>query len=260
MIPVAEGRPERACGSGPSGAGPGWSLRSARAMGTTTVRDPATGRERATPALGDLSPEQLAVRAQGGSTACFAELVTRFEGRLFNFLLRRTGRRADAEDLTQEAFARAFERLAAYDPRWRFSTWLFTIATRMAVSEHRRVRAARGVRLGDFDAAAEEGADRDGPSESAAAGAALWVVAREALGEEHHLALWLRYAEDMGIAEVALVLGKTKVATRVCLFRARQALAAAYVARGGAVPGGVGSGGAGRDDGAAGTPRIGEGR
>ena len=76
----------------------------------------------------------LVSRAQHGSLPCFAELVKRFEGRLFNFLVRRTVTTHDAEDLVQDAFVRAWQRIDQYDPRWQFSTWLFTIANRLAIT------------------------------------------------------------------------------------------------------------------------------
>jgi RNA polymerase sigma-70 factor (ECF subfamily) len=177
-----------------------------------------------------LSPEDLAERAAAGSVASYGELVTRFEVRVFNFLLRKMGSRADAEDLAQEAFVRAWERIASYDRRWRFSTWLFTIASRLAVSHYRRQRPV--VTSGELDRAdapvADSGTD---PEADRKLGAHLWALAAQTLGEEQHEALWLRYAEDMEIGEIAAVMGKTHVSVRVCLFRARQALAAAWEGR-----------------------------
>jgi len=167
------------------------------------------------------TPEQLAARAAEGSLEAFGELVKRFEVRLFNFLLRRTGSRADAEDLTQEAFIRAWERIQRYEPRWRFSTWLFTIAARLAVSHHRKRRPTlRWIEEEDSDAPTPF--DRDDDINS---GAKLWRLAGKVLTPEQHTALWLRYAEDMGIDEIAAVLKKSQVGVRVMLFRARQLLA-----------------------------------
>lgn len=169
------------------------------------------------------TPEELALRAAGGSLEAFGELVKRFEVRLFNFLLRRTASRADAEDLTQEAFIRAWERIHRYEPTWRFSTWLFTIAARLAVSHHRRRRPTlRWVGDEDESAPPEPAHERD---EEIATGARLWALAGRVLTPEQHTALWLRYAEDMNIEEIAAVLRKSAVGVRVMLFRARQILA-----------------------------------
>ena len=95
------------------------------------------------------TPEVLAVRAAQGSHAAFAELVALFEVRLYNFLLRRTRSRTDAEELTQESFARAWQSIKSYDPAWKFSTWLFTIGSRLAVSDHRKQGRMRTMDTSD---------------------------------------------------------------------------------------------------------------
>ncbi len=181
--------------------------------------------------LSERTAEELAVLAARDNVAAFAELVVRFEARLFNFLLRRVTLRADAEDLTQEAFVRAWERIEFYDPTWRFSTWLFTIASRLAVSKHRRDRPAMHIESAEqvFGKNTDDGSD---PELNVRRGGVLWDLASEILKPEQHTALWLRYAEDMGVTEIARVLRKSQVGVRVCLFRARQTLAKAAKARG----------------------------
>jgi RNA polymerase sigma-70 factor (ECF subfamily) len=165
----------------------------------------------------------LAVRAALGdadSRRCFGELVVRFEARLFNFLLRRVKSKQDAEDLTQEAFVRAWQRIGSYDPAWRFSTWLFTIATRLAITTHRRSKllpvTAYVENAGERTTVAAPDLERGGK---------LWHLASRHLTQDQHTALWLRYVEDMAIDEIAVVMHKSDVGVRVCLFRARQALA-----------------------------------
>jgi RNA polymerase sigma-70 factor, ECF subfamily len=176
--------------------------------------------------LRTLSPEDLAARAAAGSTASFGELVRRFEVRLFNFLLRKMGSRADAEDLTQEAFVRAWERMKDYDQQWKFSTWLFTIASRLAVSHYRRRRPeVSSGELDRSDTPLPVSADGDIEADRKL-GAHLWALAATTLVEDQHEALWLRYAEDLSIPDIAQVMGKSHVSVRVCLFRARQTLAA----------------------------------
>jgi RNA polymerase sigma-70 factor (ECF subfamily) len=176
--------------------------------------------------LSQQSPEELAVRAQTGggpALACFGELVTRYEVRLFNFLLRRTRCRADAEELTQEAFLRAWERIQSYDPAWKFSTWLYTIASRLAVSKHRKLGRERT--WDTFERGGDVERDTLEASDDRRLGKRLWTLAEESLSPDQQTALWLRYAEDMAISEIARVMGKSQVGVRVCLFRARQTLA-----------------------------------
>jgi RNA polymerase sigma-70 factor (ECF subfamily) len=183
-------------------------------------------------ATGAISDEALVVRAQeaSGGAQAFAEIVERFEGRLFNFIARRLGLRrlrTDAEDLTQETFLRAWRNIHEYRPHFRFSTWLFTIASRLVV-DHQRHQA---VKQASTDAIAERAASRETFNEHEvrhdlrAAGAELWSLAARLLTDEQHAALWLRYAEDLSPAEVARVLDRNEVAVRVMLFRARQTLA-----------------------------------
>jgi len=177
----------------------------------------------ATPSFDDRTAEQLAGEAQDGSLEAFAELVDRYQGRLFNFILRRVGNWSDAEELTQEAFVRAWERLERYDDRWRFSTWLFTIGSRLAVSHHRSKK-----RIFVTDTLEFRAASGDGPAAEAMrreAKSPTWEIAARILSETQHTALWLRYAEGLSIREIACILDKTQVSVRVTLFRARDSLA-----------------------------------
>lgn len=175
------------------------------------------------------SVEKLATRSAQGSHADFTELVRRYHDRVYNFLLKRTRNPDEAADLTQEAFVRAWQRIDRYDPRWQFSTWIFTIAVRLSVSRQRREK--RKVCSDDLDQTrssnvlgAEESLDR---RETVELGRTLWELAEDVLSEDQYLAVWLRYAEGMAMADIARVIGKSQVGVRVSLFRARAALAQA---------------------------------
>jgi len=168
--------------------------------------------------------EQVLVdRARAGSLDAFSELVRLHQGRLFNFLRQRTGSDHDADDLAQEAFLRAWQYLDRYDPAWRFSTWLFTIAARLAVSHQRSMARRREMPLAI--APDRSGAD---PAESRTArirSGNIWALAASQLGDIERAALWLRYAENMPAPEIARVMGRTTVNVRVILHRARRRLA-----------------------------------
>ena len=177
-------------------------------------------------ALRRLPVAVLVERAQAGSVTCFAEIVRRFESRLFNFLLRRTGSAADAEDLTQETFVRAYERIDRYDPRWQISTWLFVIARRGAVTHLRKRRRDHAARRSRRLVTARDHGDPGTSADDRESGRLLWEIADRVLGNTQRTALWLRYAEDLSIGQIAAVLGKTPIAVRVALCRARRTLAA----------------------------------
>src|SRR5690606_38052804 len=82
----------------------------------------------------------LIERAQRGDRAAAEALVRAQQPSLFAYMLRMSGRRDVAEDITQEALFRALSNIDRFDTRYRFSTWLFTIAKRlhMNVCERRR--------------------------------------------------------------------------------------------------------------------------
>ena len=173
-------------------------------------------------ALAGHNPEELAHLAQRGSLLAFSRLVEHFEARLFNFILRRVGNWSDAEELTQETFVRAWERIDRYDSRWRFSTWLFTIGLRLAVSEHRSRARLKLAPPFAIDSASNR---PDGePMTDRELGAPTWDLALRVLTKAQHSALWLRYAEGLSIAEIARIMGRTQVSVRVTLFRAREVL------------------------------------
>lgn len=176
----------------------------------------------------EMTGEELALAARGGALAPFTVLVERYEGRLFNFLLRRCVCASDAEDLTQETFLRAFRRIDRYDPRWRFSTWLFTIGARLAATRA-RAEGRRGTRERLAGAEDARAAPAPGPADAAEAldeRGRVWAIAQRTLTEDQRSLLWLRYAEDLSMREIATVTGRTEIGVRVALFRARDALAA----------------------------------
>ncbi len=185
-----------------------------------TARTPAT---RTAPS-GDVAPEVLAARAAAGDRSAYSELVRSLSPRLFNFLLRRVGDAHEAEDLTQETFVRAWRAIGTFDPTRKFTTWLYTIGLRLAVSTHRSRRRGRLV-LTEMERAQDtsnaEPAERTEPERL---GAQLWEIAGRELTDDQHTLLWLRYAEDLSMADIGTVVGKSEVAVRVALFRAREKL------------------------------------
>ena len=173
--------------------------------------------------LASTSNEELARRARAGSKECFSELVQRLDGALYNFLLMRTSNPQDAAELCQETFLRAWQKLERYSTDWKFSTWLFTMARRLAISHF------RGARPRVDGEAALEGIGQDlDPARALSLreqAGHVWSLAARVLNPDQRSALWLRYGEDLSIEEVARVLGRVPATVRVQLFRARERLA-----------------------------------
>jgi len=167
------------------------------------------------------SDEELACRAQQGCVTSFEQLLRRFQTPMLHFL-RHCGAADNAEDLAQDTFLRAYENLHRYDRRRPFSAWLFTIARRANINHHRRVRP-------ESDTAALDALVAATPVPLDVLVAAedrrrLWDMAAAVLSEEQLTALWLRYAEEMPIDGIAMVLERSLGSVKIMLFRARKRL------------------------------------
>jgi RNA polymerase sigma-70 factor (ECF subfamily) len=84
--------------------------------------------------------DDLIRRAKAGDGAAVEGLIRAHQDALFAFMLRMSGRRDVAEDIVQEAFVRVLKNLDRFDSRFRFSTWLFTIAKRLYVNSVQKLR------------------------------------------------------------------------------------------------------------------------
>ncbi len=163
---------------------------------------------------------ELAQQAQAGSFAAFEELIYRYEHRVHAFVTQFCRNATDAREVTQETFVKASQSMAQFDARREFAPWLFTIARRKWID---RQRSAPPTAEGAMPEAVEE----INPAELLAQQEdrqQLWQLARQSLTVNQFQALWLRYAEDMEVRQIAQVLGKTRVHVKVLLFRARQIL------------------------------------
>ena len=166
------------------------------------------------------SDEELARQAQAGSLAGFEELVFRYERRIYGFVLQFCPNRADAEEITQETFVKAFRNVGSFDGRHAFAGWLFTIARHNCIDHHRAAPPASEEAMPDR-------ADGNDPAEALACREdrdGLWTLARRVLPPAQFQALWLSYAAEMNVKEIARVLNRTATHIKVMLFRARRAL------------------------------------
>jgi RNA polymerase sigma-70 factor (ECF subfamily) len=93
-----------------------------------------------TESLTSLADERLVELALDGDQEAYCVLVRRYQRRLTAFLSQLVGDLELARELTQEAFIRAWSALERFDPRYRFSTWLFRIAHNLGIDQLRRKR------------------------------------------------------------------------------------------------------------------------
>ena len=175
----------------------------------------------------------LAQQAAAGCAASFEQLVARYTSRLLRFLQRRTGSRHDAEDLTQETWARAYRYLSRFHADRSFAAWLWTIAARLDASRRRKKTLPLVSWTADVAATEPVAAARQSDT-SAYDG--LWALAARVLRPAQREALWLFYVEEMSVKEVAQVLNISVVSVKVLLHRARRRLGVALRQDGGSAP------------------------
>lgn len=127
----------------------------------------------------------------------------------------------DAEDVIQESLLKAFQNLHRFDSNYRFSTWLYTIAFRVARDQLRRHRRwARLLSLGRLEVRRPD-VTCEMPTEVREEAENVWELAKQLLSADQYAALWLRYGEELEIEEISSVLGRTPGAVRVLLHRSR---------------------------------------
>ena len=155
--------------------------------------------------------QRLIKRAAAGDRAGAEDLVKYHQRSLYAYMVRMSGRPDVAEDIVQEAFVRVLTNLDRFDPKFRFSTWLFTIARRLYINHAERKRPmAAGELCGSWMG---KGAAPEAPPEQDESGRAardelqrglmkLSIDQREVLVlfHQHEWPIWL-IAEHLGMPE-----------------------------------------------------------
>jgi RNA polymerase sigma-70 factor (ECF subfamily) len=162
---------------------------------------------------------RLAIAAQSGCIESFESLVGQFEKPLYYFLLTKTRNHHQAEDLVQDTFLITYRKLYQFNPAYPFSSWIFTIANRLAISSFRKHKPVQEE--------CEIPIDKTPRCEVMAAEASksLWSVARSVLPANQYNALRLFYIEGMIIDEVAVAMNSKVNSVKVWLHRARKKMA-----------------------------------
>lgn len=177
-----------------------------------------------------LDDRTLVARILGGDRERFAELVSRYEKRVINYVYRITHRYEDAHDLTQEIFVKVFLALDRYDPKYQFSTWVFRIAQNSAIDALRKKSIAEVplVRLGDEEQGKEREFADDGVSPYRALKnkqlTAAIDRAVQRLPADYRELIQLRHFAELSYEEIASMKKLPLGTVKNKLFRARNLL------------------------------------
>jgi RNA polymerase sigma-70 factor (ECF subfamily) len=176
-----------------------------------------------------LTDEQLAAKAREGDTAAMEELYLRYRQPVFRIVYRSTRNTDEAEDIVQEVFLKAFERLHTFREQSRFSTWLMRIALNLC-TDRARMRQRRQELL---TREAEHKLawchpDAPDPMETAQQNAfhEAFYTALNQLPEHHRQLIILRDLEEMDYEAIAQILGTSVGAVKLRVMRARRAFKA----------------------------------
>jgi RNA polymerase sigma-70 factor (ECF subfamily) len=184
-------------------------------------------------ALGSRNVEydaQLMLRVREGCTASFALLLDRHRGPVVHFLYRMVLNQAVAEELAQEVFLRVYRSRTSYEPSARFTTWLFRIATHLALNwlrDHRRERHHESLDQVVLEGAVRQVADRRATAEQSLLSKARLDEVRRAIGtlpEKQRAAVIMHKYQELDYSQIAQVLGCSESALKSLLFRAYEAL------------------------------------
>jgi RNA polymerase sigma-70 factor, ECF subfamily len=175
---------------------------------------------------------ELMLRVKEGDGASFGVLLEKHRSSVVHFLFRMVQNYAVAEELSQEVFLRVYRSRSTYEPTARFTTWLFRIATHLALNALRDGKNERlQARLDDDtgDMPVRQVSDRR-PSveQSLVYEARLEEIRRAiaALPEKQRAAVLMHKYEEMEYSQIAKVLSCSESAVKSLLFRAYETLRA----------------------------------
>jgi RNA polymerase sigma-70 factor, ECF subfamily len=175
----------------------------------------------------ELGDNELVRECLDGDEHAFETLLLRYQGPVYNAVLRMVRNRDEASDLTQTAFLKAYEQLSKFDPRHKFFSWLYRIALNEAINHVKRER-----RLEPF---AGEWASGARNPEDALAGSELSLHVQEALmslSYDYRAVIVLRHFEGCSYEEMSAIVGVAEKTVKSRLFSARRQLKELLEAKG----------------------------
>lgn len=186
------------------------------------------------PRLSDRAREdyELVCLAINGRQDAYGKLMNRYRGAIQQMMFKMTNNTEDANDLTQEAFSKAFHKLPSYEPRYAFSTWLFKIATNNCIDY---IRKKRLVTL-SIDTTIREDSDMEFsfnlPAETISPEETLVQAQRarllkglvSGLSTKYRQMIEMRFYQELSYDEIATELKIPLGTVKAQLFRAKEML------------------------------------
>ncbi len=160
-------------------------------------------------------------RILAGEERCYAELVDQYKSYAYTIALKIVNNRAEAEEVAQDAFIKAFNYLKNFNRQARFSTWLYRIVFNTAISYKRKNRIVTEA----IDNKHVENPERADTAVEREDKTMFLNKALKKLNEADQLAIQLFYIKEFSLEEVADLMGQNVNTIKVRIHRARQRLA-----------------------------------
>jgi RNA polymerase sigma-70 factor (ECF subfamily) len=183
--------------------------------------------------FGELDDAQVMLRVREGDDDAFNYLVGRYRRAMISFMYRMVHNAAIAEELSQEVFLRVYRSRASYSADAKFTTWLYRIATNLAVNHARDNKHERPEVKASLDESDEETGlsidladDRPNIEQEILRRERLRAIRKhvEALPERQRMAVMMHKYQELDYRQIAEVLHLSESATKSLLFRAYETL------------------------------------
>jgi len=154
-----------------------------------------------------------------GDRSAFERIVEKYQKTVFNVALRMTHEAGDAEDIAQEVFLKAYERLKSFNPKYKFFSWLYRIAVNESLNSLERKKRYQGL----DEQLTVQGPDLDETVEANERSRKIEDAMME-LNVDHRAVVVLKHFEGFSYEEIAQILEISEKKVKSRLFTARQVL------------------------------------
>ena len=190
-------------------------------------RNPTEKKTKDSPELSPKLEQELLARATGGDTKAFGQLVKTYQDLIYGLVFRMVRDPSLAEELTQDAFIKAFRSLSLFRGESKFTTWLYRIAVNVCHDQRESLGARnrkKETSIGDAEFSTLDSPAGDRPDQvlETAEAIAKFQTGLDALEEKYREAFLLRHQEGLGYEEIAEILGISKSNAKVRVHRARE--------------------------------------
>jgi len=174
---------------------------------------------------------ELVKRAKAGDLKAYDALIRSYKNSVYNIVYRMVHNRQEAEDLTQDAFIKAFNSLKSFNEEYAFSTWLYKIATNNCIDFFRKRKLKtysmdQNIHYKDEEIRQEYAVSEKNAVESLIENEKVKIIrgAIKKLPEKYRIVIEMRHHEEKSYDEIAEALGLPLGTVKARIFRAREML------------------------------------